>query len=184
MGYFFKGKSPKKSRKGSTPFNVETLIDQTRYDKSKLSSLQFQCFSEALQEKIAEGAKITSEEALVAAKELARRRAPTRHLEAATLGAVATPVITTASRAAKGFVDTPGNLGAKARGALVGAGKATAGDVASHVIGGGLTSGMISAGREGLRLHKAKTKVKEFLTHPRRRGKRKVRKLMALVESQ
>lgn len=184
MEYFSKGRSPKKSRKGATPVNVETLMEQNLHDKSKLSCLQFRCFSEALREKLAAASGVSTQEALAAAKELAKPRTPTTHLEMAGLGATATPIIGAASRASRGFLDTPGNLRARLRGAAKEVGKATVGDVGSQVVGGGLTGGLLSASREGLQVAKAKKKVKGFLSAPvRRREKRKVERLLAKAKS-
>jgi hypothetical protein len=58
MEYFSKGQSPRKSRKGSVPVNIETLVKQKRHDKgnAKLSALQFQAFSLVMQEKLARSA--------------------------------------------------------------------------------------------------------------------------------
>jgi NADH dehydrogenase/NADH:ubiquinone oxidoreductase subunit G len=196
-------KAKKKSRKGSVPMNVETLMKQDRFEKgeAKLSSLQFRAFAEALQEKLAFGAynptpraplagtrsaagiqraPVSTEEALEAAKVLQQAKGKGKHLEAAGISGVAAPLITGASRAVKGFVDTKGSLRNRLAGAAKEVGTSSLGDVAAQATAGGLTGGILSASREGLQAHKAKKKIRTFLEQHQGSARRKRRAERAL----
>jgi len=181
-------KAKKKSRKGSVPMNVETLMKQDHYAKgdAKLSSLQFRAFAEAVQEKLAFGEynptpvaplagtysaagiqrapTVSSEEAFEAVKQLQKAKGPRKQLEAGAVGGVAAPFINVARGATKGFLDTKGGLRRRLGGAAAEVGKTSLGDVGAQVVGGGLTGVALSAGREGLKVRGAKKKLRTFLT--------------------
>jgi hypothetical protein len=126
---------------------------------------------------------VSRTEALEAAKQLTKKRQVKKHLAVAGLSGTAAPAIAAASRAAKGFLDTPGTLRKRLGGAATEVGQATLGEVGSQAVGGGLTGAVLSAGREGLQLHGAKKKVRSFLGAParslrERRAKRRVESLL------
>jgi hypothetical protein len=126
-------------------------------------------------------AGVSRAEALAAAKDISetKRSLGRQALEAGIIGGAAAPLVTAASRAAKGFADTSGGLRARLGGAAREVGTASVGDVASQVVGGGLTGATLTGARKGLQLSKAKRKVKAYISRPgRQKGERRLKKIL------
>lgn len=146
----------KKSRKGSIPKNVE----------SYLKSASMLAFADEVQ-KISEG-ESDPEEVQQAITKLTKPKPWKTIGQTALLASVAAPVIEGAGRFTKGFVDTPGGLGARTRGGLGEAGKGgllamTKGDIASRALTSGAGGAVLAAAKEGIELQQARRKLHDYL---------------------
>lgn len=144
-----------KSRHGSIPSNVETLM--------KTASMV--AFADEI-------AKLSVDEAVVAdaAQKLQKPR-PWRTIgqTAAMVGAAA-PAIEAAGKFTKGVVDTKGGLGARVAGGVGAIGKMTAGDVAAKSLTAGLGGGVIAAAKEGIEVHNARKAIRDYLSQAKVSG--------------
>lgn len=137
-----------KSRKGSIPSNVQTLMKVARMaafadEVSKLS--------------------MDDVEVVEAAHKLQRPR-PWRNIgQTALVVGAAAPAIDAAGRFTKGFVNSKGGLGARAAGGARELGALTAGDIAAKSVTAGLGGGAIAAAREGIEVHNARKAVRRYL---------------------
>lgn len=145
----------KKSRKGSIPRNVETFLKKA----------ELQGFAEEMQ-KLSDTDSESDEEVSQAISKLQRPKPWKTIAQTAALAATAAPVIDAAGRFTKGFVDTHGGLGARARGGLGrvatetrgGAGLLgmTMGDIASKGVTSGAGGAVLAAAKEGIELRRAR----------------------------
>lgn len=103
---------------------------------------------------------VDPEEALEAAKYLSKKRGPREHIESGAVSAAINPVIQATAKATKAAIDAKKGRWGAAKQSLKGI---TKGDVASQAVSGGLFGAGISAGREGLRLQKARDTYEDFL---------------------
>lgn len=149
-----------KSRKGSLPINIETLIGKESLNK--ISCAQVLSFSSAFM-KLGRDDVVTRSEAREAKKVLKKGPDGKRVRETAVAGGISAPAIFAASRGVKGFADTPGNL--KKR--LVGAGreiaKHTKGDYLAAGAGGAATGAVYSGAREGFDLLNARRTYNDYM---------------------
>lgn len=137
-----------KSRKGSIPTNVQTLM--------KAASMA--AFLDEVS-KLAVG----DTEVVDAAHKLQRPRPWKTIGQTAAMVGAAAPVIDTAGRFAKGAVNTPGGIAARVAGGAKEIRSLTAGDAVAKSLTAGLGGGVIAAAKEGIELHNARKAVREYL---------------------
>lgn len=149
-----------KTRAGKPSIGLQTVID-------RLKKAELEGFVTRLK------AAVSEEEAIDAAKLLSQKRKDRvqRFAEGGTIGALASPVMRAAGRAAEAVVSTPGGIGKR----MTAAGKAslrtTPGELVRHVTEGGLAGGGVQAIREGVELGKANKTVQSFLDERRQQLK-------------
>jgi len=147
-----------KSRKGSIPRNINTLAES-----AKLSA-----FSDELRKLASVGQEPGPPVDDLAVQEAAaklRKPKPWRTIgQTATMASLAAPAIATGGRFVEGFVDTPGDVRARALGGARNAATQTAGQLASRAVTTGLGGGVIAAAKEGLDLHNARKTVHGYLS--------------------
>lgn len=138
-----------KSRKGSIPTNVQTLMKEA----------EMAAFVDEVH-------KISADEQAVteAVSKLQKPR-PWKVIgqTAGLVGAVA-PAIDVAGKFTKGVVDARGGLGARLAGGASEVGKITAGDLLSKSLTSGLGGGAIAAAKEGIELHNARKAIHNYLS--------------------
>lgn len=152
-----KDDNSKKSRKGSIPKNVE----------SYLKAASMAAFVEEMQ-KLSEGEPEPAEVEQAITK-LTKPKPWKTIGQTALLASVAAPVIEGAGRFTKGFVDTPGGLGARAAGGLGEAGKGglramTKGDIASRALTSGAGGAVLAAAKEGIELQQARRALHNYIS--------------------
>lgn len=139
-----------KSRRGSIPSNVQTLM--------KAASMA------AFADEVAKLSSVDEVEVVEAAHKLQKPRPWKTIGQTAALVGAAAPAIDVAGKFTKGFIDTQGSLAARAAGGAKTVGAMTAGDLAAKSLTSGLGGGVIAAAKEGIELHRARKAIHDYLS--------------------
>lgn len=137
-----------KSRKGSIPTNVQTLMKEA----------QMAAFVDEVQK-----LSVDEHEVEQAAAKLQKPKPWKIIGQTAGLASVAAPAIDTAGRFTKGFVNAKGGLSSRLAGGTKELAQQTGGDLAAKALTSGLGGGVLAAAKEGIELHHARKAIHSYL---------------------
>jgi hypothetical protein len=137
-----------KSRKGSIPANVQTLMKEA----------EMAAFVDEVRK-----LSVDEHEVEQAAAKLQKPKPWKVIGQTAGLASVAAPVIDTAGKFTKGVVNTKGGIAPRIAGGIKEVGQHTVGDLAAKAVTSGLGGGVLAAAKEGIELHHARKAIHSYL---------------------